>query len=485
MQPRHRFATLLWLLAFPCGALAQSSDPAPEGALQPVSLEPQASESAAGAERVKQAPVVTLRQVLARAREDPPAILAALATLHRVEAQESYARGAYIPRFSIEGGTGIAYTHQPFMPKSIADLTPAERAAVGYGGAPETVTAVSQTSFGRGTLDYALFDMGRRYAVKSTHMIAEAQKNGYKAAQRSATQAASELYLRAVAAIAFVEDARLTKDRRDTQFQAITGLAKAGLRPSVDATRSQIEVVAARYALETREIELEAAGAALSAAMGGDPTQPLAPAPFDEAVLPAPLDPLRASVQAIERRPEIKQLAATLQARQHDHRAAIGARLPTSGVLAQGNASYVNIYHGDGYEKFFGSANASIYLRWAALDPAIWRRASVTSGAIEEAQKQLETMLLNVRAEVVDAAYTVKRTHALVEQATQILAAAEAARTAQNERYRAGVASLLDLLDAEGVEQNARRQRIEAARDHRIARLRLLALSGTLDELAK
>jgi len=202
-------------------------------------------------------------------------------------------------------------------------------------------------------------------------------------------------------------------------------------------------------------------------------------------VLPAPLEPLPASVQAIERRPEVKQLEASLEARKFDHRAAIGARLPTAGLLGNANLSYSSIYHGDGYEGRFLSANGSVYVRWAALDPAIWRRASVTHGAIDEAQRQLETLLLSVRAEVVDAAYLVKRAHALVEQATQILAAAEAARTAQNERYQAGVASLLDLLDAEGIEQNARRQRIEAERDHRIARLRLLALCGTLDDLAK
>ncbi len=62
--------------------------------------------------------------------------------------------------------------------------------------------------------------------------------------------------------------------------------------------------------------------------------------------------------------------------------------------------------------------------------------------------------------------------------------AAQVTRVAQNERYRAGVASLLDLLDAEGVEQNARRQHIESLRDHRLARVRLLAICGQLERLA-
>lgn len=430
---------------------------------------------------------VTLHEVLERARQNPPAILSALATLQRVQAQEQYARGAFIPRFTVEGGTGITYADQPYLPvqtkKALAKLTPEEKAAAG--DFPDRVQSTSQNTYGRATVDYPVLDMGRRYAVKSAHLNTEAQRSAYSAAQRSAAQAASELYLRGVAAILLVDDARLTLERRTSQLNAISGLVRAGLRPSVDATRASIEEVAARYALETREIELLASGAALAAAMGANPTEPVRAAEFDDKVLPAPLAPLPASVLAIERRPEVKQLEATLGARRADHRAAIGARLPTAGVIGQGNVSYSSIYDGNGLEGRTLAGSGSVYVRWAALDPAIWRRAGVTQGAIDEAQRLLEAALLEVRAEVVEAAYQVQRTRALLEQATQVLAAAEAARTAQNERYRAGVASLLDLLDAEGIEQTARRQRIEAERDQRIARVRLLAACGAIGELGK
>lgn len=434
---------------------------------------------------------VTLHEVLDRARQNPPAILSALATLQRVQAQEQYARGAFIPRLAVEGGTGVTYADQPYLPirsrEALNRLTPEEREAYRelYGDLPARVQSTSQTTYGRATVDYPILDMGRRYAVKSAHMNIVAQQSAYSAAQRTAAQAASELYLRSAAASLLVDDARLTLERRSSQLEAISGLVRAGLRPSVDATRAGIEEVAARFALETREIELLATGAALATAMGASPTEPVRAAEFDDKLLPAPLAPLPASVLAIERRPEVKQLEAALGARRADHRAAIGARLPTAGVIGQGNLSYVSIYQGNGLEGRTLAGSGSVYVRWSALDPAVWRRASVTQGAIDEAQRQLEGVLLEVRAEVVEAAYQVQRTRALLEQATQVLAAAEAARTAQNERYRAGVASLLDLLDAEGIEQTARRQRIEAERDQRIARVRLLAACGAIGELGK
>jgi outer membrane protein TolC len=440
--------------------------------------------------RNRQGRTVTLHEVMQRAKSNPPSIVAALATLRRVQAEESYARGAYIPSLTIEGGTGVSYQDQPYLPKktqeAYAKLPPDQAMALGVSDLPDRFSAASQQTYGRGNVDYALFDLRRRYAVTAAQLSAQAGSSAYAGAQRVAMQAAAELYLRALAATAFVEDAKLTLERRDSQWKAIANLAKAGLRPSVDGTRAEIEALAARYALETREIELASTGAALAVAMGDDPNSPATPSGFDDSVLPAPLDPLRASAKAVEDRPEIKQLELALESRRVEHRAAIGARLPTAGLLGTGNVSYQNVLgSGNGYQGRFVAGAASVYIRWAALDPAIWRRANVTSRAIEEAQQVLEAQLLTVRAEVVEAAYNVQRARALVDQATQILAAAEAARTAQNERYRAGVASLLDLLDAEGVEQNARRQRIEAERDHRIARVRLLTLCGDVEKLAR
>ncbi|HEX5659424.1 MAG TPA: TolC family protein [Polyangiales bacterium] len=438
---------------------------------------------------------VTLKQVIERARTSPPAILAALAALRRTQAQESYARGAYIPRVTIETGTGINYQDQPYLPietqkeraRVEAMFTPEQiQAAIEngtYSNLPDRFSAASQNSYGRLNVDYALFDLQRRYAITTAQLNSKAQSSAYVAAQRTAIQAASELYLRAVAADAFVDDARLTLERRDSQWKAIAGLSKAGLRPSVDATRAEIEAVAAKFALETREIELRSTSAALAVAMGDDPNRPASAEGFDDTSLPPAREPLKASAVAVEQRPEIHRLQLALSSRRNDHRSAIGARLPTAGLIGSGNLSYQNVISGNGYQGRFLNATGSIYVRWSALDPAIWRRANVTSKAIDEAQRQLEQQVLAVRAEVVDAAYQVQRARALVDQATQILAAAEAARTAQNERYRAGVASLLDLLDAEGVEQNARRQRIEAERDHRIARVRLLALCGEIDQL--
>ncbi|MDB4990030.1 MAG: hypothetical protein JWN04_5208, partial [Myxococcaceae bacterium] len=206
---RHACLILLFCVGFPIAARAQ---------------EPAAPRT------------VTLVEVLKIAREDPPAILGALAALQRIQAQEQYARGAYIPRFTVEAGTGLSYNSTPAAPlsyiKSYDELIAARNAQRANGATeamlgpepaslPARVSSTSQNTYGRATLDIPVVDLGRRYAVKSASLATSAQRQAYSASQRSAEQAAAELYMRAVAAISLVEDARLTEERRTNQYNAI------------------------------------------------------------------------------------------------------------------------------------------------------------------------------------------------------------------------------------------------------------------------
>jgi outer membrane protein TolC len=424
---------------------------------------------------------LSLSQVLQRARENPPAVLAALATLARVEAEEAHARGGYLPRVSVEAGTGFQYDNRNLTPNRVQvppGLPPELREQYLRSTRIPRYEASSFHNYASAQLDYTLVDGARRHGVGAAAERSRAEHSALSASQRAAVAAAAELYVRSHAASELADDARLSEERRTQQLTAIATLTKAGVRPSVDLQRAEIERLGARYVRETREIEEQASFAALAVAVGLDPDRPLRPQSFDDAALPAPRAPLAATAIALERRPELRQLEAELQARRAEHRAAIGARLPTLGVLGSGNVSHFDILNGTGIQGLAAGASGHLYLRWSAVDPAVWRRARVAAAAADEAQRRLEAAQLEVRAEVVEAAYAVQRTRAQLEQARQVLAAAQATRTAQNERYRAGAASLLDLLDAEAIEQNARRQRIEAEREHRIARLALLASCG-------
>lgn len=423
------------------------------------------------------APVLTFREALRRAREQPPSVLAALAGLSRAQAEAAYARGARLPRVSVEGSSAIAYSKQPALTSSMVQ----EQAVPTVGH----IDAVTRVQRGTLSLEMAVLDLARWRSIDAADRGVDVQDTARAETVRDALDLAARLYVSAVATRDLVADAQLTLERRTSQHAAIRTLVRAGLHPAVDAARAEIEVVAARFALETREVEREASQAALAAALGIDPAQAVHPSDFDDAALPTPLAPEHAADLAAVASPQAQRGIATLAQRSADHRTAVAARLPTVGLVGSGSASHVGVKSGLAIEGASYDASAGVYLRWSALEPTTWRRAHVTHAAVGEAERQRDAALLAVRAETTATAFEVKRTRAALGQAMEVWNAAQAARTAQNARYKEGVATLLELLDAESVEQAARRQRIEALRDYRTAQTRLLAVCGVIDKLAE
>jgi|GEM_PF-2621796 len=458
---------------------------------------------------------ITLSQLIQRARENPPAVVASLAALQRLEAQEFQAKGAYLPRVNVGVQGGYLYNNFPYLiskmqapravgaPPVIQDpnnpTTPELGALLQYNAdalnsqieasqqkptfGQQRVTNTSVNIAGTATVDWALVDFSRGGTVELAKAQRVQQEFAAATAQRVAIQAAVELFLRGVAAQGLVDDAQLSSDRRSDQLKSISALVRAGIRPSVDAQRAEIEAVAARHWLEVRIIEQQLTMASLSAALGEDPENPLRPVPVENDPFAIPETLRKATALAAENRPELRQAEAMVAASQADHRAAIGSRLPVLGVTGTAQLSYTKVDDGFGVTGRNLGGTALGYLRWNIFDPVTFRRAKVTSKAVIEAQKQFESVLLGVKQKVAEALYTAQIAKAQLDRATETLAAAATTRQAQNERYRAGVSTLLELLDAEELEQNARRGRIEASRDYDIARANLLAVCGTIDKL--
>lgn len=431
---------------------------------------------------------LSLSEVLRRASEHPPDVALARANVKRARAALYTARGAYLPRMSVDGSSGLGYDNRATTPNKIIvppDVPPEQRDDfLRYARTPR-YEATTLTTQGSLTVDYTLVDASRRPTIDAAAQSADADAHDLADVRRRAQLVAVESYLTCLAADALLEDARLTVSRRTEQVEAIARLVQAGVRPSVDLTRAQIDLVAARHGVEVRAIEVDAARGTLAVAIGNDPGQPVRPIAIDDARWPEPRDPAATRTAAVAERPELARLTASLGARRAEHRAARAARLPTLGLLGSGNLSHADIWSGTGIQGIAYGASGALALRWTALEPSVWRRPRLTQAELSVAEQTLNRTSLTVRATATEAAYAVKRTHALLDQATQVLATAEVARSAQLQRYRAGVASLLELLDAESIAQTARRQRIEAERDHRIARARLLAESNELELLAR
>lgn len=409
---------------------------------------------------------VTLKDVLVRAERDAYGVLLAKATLDRFDALEDQAIAAYFPRLVAQAQAGLSYDNPRVPPNAPRD---------------EFKSFNAQGSL---NLDWTLIDFARDASHGAARARTRAARHARKNAIRQASLAAVELFFRASAASALVEDAALTVERRTSQHDAAAALVKAGTRSPLDAQRARIEMISAEYTLQARRSDQQAAFSALAVAMGLPPTRLVQPAP-SENTFAGPVSPRRAQELAYQNRPEVQQLRAIVLTRRKEHSSAIGQRLPTAGVSATGSLSYVSMIEGEGIDGRQYGGSAIGYIRWSLIDPVIWTQGSVAEAGVLEAQGQLKLVAQSVMAEAVEASFLLQRAKTELDRAEAVLAAGRVTREAQNGRYRAGLASLLELLDAENLEQLARQQRIQAQRDYRIASARLWAACGLLKRWAR
>jgi outer membrane protein len=420
----------------------------------------------ASAQAAPEEPEISLRDALRHARSDAPAVAAAAAAYVLRQAEHGAAQDAYYPILTTQSTAGYVFDNRLVV-------TTAPR--VDY----RSLTA--QTSI---SVEWAALDLARGARIDATEAAAQAQALAARTTQHDAVLLAAELYVAAAAAAELTADAELTLTRRTEQERAIAELVKAGTRSPLDMERAKIETLSARYAYAASQVDEVAACAALSAAIGRSATQPVHARAGKLQALEFELSPALAQAAAAADRPEIASQAALIIARQGEYDAAIGARLPTVGVTALASASYLDVKHGDFPDGHQYGGSALLYVRWSGLDPAVWTRASVASAAVAVAERELAVRQHAVTTQAVAAVHAAVRAKSELERAIAVLQASEITREVQNGRYRAGVASMLELLDAENLEQQARRRRIEAERDHYLAGARLLWASGRIDSLA-
>lgn len=409
-------------------------------------------------------PTVALVDVLRFARRDPPAVKQAFAALARAQAERSAAKGAWLPSLSVEGMLGYTLNDELVYP-----------------GAPR-IAWRSFDARGTAALEWSVLDLARGATISARGAEVKSQRLSSLAAQRTAAALAAELYVRAGATTELIEDARLSLERRTRQHEAISQLVSSGNRSPVDAERAKVEMLSAKYVLAMRESDERAAFSALAVAIGRPANRPVRPATQNASfpAVAAAVSAEQALKLALQNREELQAAAWAVAALRDDYSAALLERFPTLGLSGNTLALHSQVTSGEGIDGSQYTATGGAFLRWRGLDPAVLFKASVAEAAAREAERERELTKQSIGADAVAAFHALTRAKLERERSIEVLRAAQSTREAQLDRYRVGVGSLLELLDAENLEQTARQGRIEAERDEAIAAARLLATCGLM-----
>ncbi len=378
-----------------------------------------------------------------------------------------------------------------------ADLLPQVRGAVG-----ETRLKVNLEAYGfsipgqppivgpfnvfdaRAYVQQSLLDLRAVHRRHAASDALEAARQDEKSARDLVVLACGQLYLQAVAG-----EVRIATVRAQLQSaEALLGTARdrraAGLGAGIEVLRADVQAQAQRQRLIVAEQEAAKEKLALARAIGlpaGQRFRLADPMPF----LPSPAIPAEeAAARAAANRPELKAAAARVDAAEEARKAARGEGLPTVGVSADYGAI------GNTVSGALATFTVSGGVRVPVFEGGrVAARVREAEARAAEARARLADLRARVYYEVQSALLDLRAAEERVKVAENGVALARQQLEQSRDRFAAGVADNLEVVQAQEALAGAEESRIASLYAHNVARFSLArAMGGAetgLNELVK
>jgi outer membrane protein TolC len=407
-------------------------------------------------------PRLTLRQAVEIALENNPTLAASEAQLSAAQASVDEARSLHLPR--VEASLHGSRTTNPtrvFSQLLGQERFGAENFDIDSLNSPDAFTNFTS----RLTVSQPIWTGG---AIRSSR---ESARNRSDAAALAKERARQEVVHRV--AVAYT-GALLARARHRVALEA-RAAARAHVRQAGDLLEAGLVVESDLLLARVRESEVEemviategdveVAHAALNVAMGRGVATPLslpADLEIEESSATGGEDLAALEAEALRLRPDF--LAATLQrqAAGWGAREARSSRRPQIGIEAFYESNAEDLIDSDGTNWMVAAA-----VRWRLFDGnetgARMRRAQAEERWTEERNRELEDAIpLEVRRAFFDRRTAVLR----VEEARRAVEMSTESQRIIEDRYREGLATLVELLDAEAALTRARTRQVAARRD--------------------
>ncbi len=408
---------------------------------------------------------MTLNEAVRRALAVQPSLIQAEGDQRNASAGQRSAAGAFLPSITLGGASSNAGANR-------------YNSATG-----QIVTVPTSTSYsGSLGLSLDLFTGFRRLANKSAAAAtAEAADAGVTNQRYQVTAATAELFFTALADAELVRVAQAQVDRAKEERQISVNKFQAGAATRSDTLTSTVDLGNAQLALLQAQASLATAQANLGRQVGVD--QPVR-AVADSALPPLPdTTALRSAV--LDSAPQLRQAQAQARAARAQVTAARAQYWPTisasysNGYTALDSLGRLAVMPWSTTQNYVNNWGLRFSLSWTLFN-GFTREADQVSAAVlrdvAEAHAADLRRQLNAQFTQQGAALFTAYTQIGIT-GTNVAAAAEALRV-QQERYRLGAATLLDLLTAEANLTQAAVNQVQARYNYLFARAQLEALVG-------
>jgi outer membrane protein TolC len=398
---------------------------------------------------------VTLNEAVQRSLQVQPAMIQARGDQDNAGAQRRAAYGAFLPTLSLS---------------SSASRQTQASIVNGFPVVPGDFTFNSALS---ANLD--LFAGFRRLARRSN---AQATLNAAEAGvvnQRfQVTLATKQAFYNALANEELVRVAQSQVRRAQQQLQISVEKLRAGSATRSDSLRSTVDYGNARIALLQAQANLATAQANLGRQIGVD--QPVRAVP--DTSLPALPDTAALRSFALDEAPQVEQADQQARAAKASVWDARSAYLPTI------NASYRTSSQGiqqpwEGFDNNRNLNSLTFALSWTLFNGFQREQSNTQAGTARDvAAARAADTRRQVRAQLTQQLAAMATTYQAIEIARANLAAATEDLRVQNERYRVGAATILDLLTSQTALTQAEVNVVQTRFNYLIARAQVEAVVG-------
>jgi outer membrane protein len=409
-----------------------------------------------------QLPKLTLAEAIERANRVQPSVVQAFGTVRNAQARQRSASGAFFPSLSLNSGIGRSFSEGPQR------VDPNTGQVINGNATNQSLTnSISSnvdlfTGFRRGN---------EKKAANSNRDAAEASLLN---ARNNQTLTTTNQFFDVLAAQELLRVREASVRRAEEQLKVSVALLHAGRGIRPDSLRSVVTLGNAQLQLINAQTALATAEANLGRLVGEDGPVGAVEDSSLYALLPA-VDTAQLRAEAMAQAPSVKAAEASAQSAHAAIAVAKAAYFPTLNLSANMslNASRANSY------DFLQGRQFNLGLTWPIFNRFQREQSIVNSQTSAEtaqanAAESRRQVLASFTADI--AALEAARLRIAITQ-TSVLAATEDLRV-QQERYRLGASTIVDVLTSQEALNQAEVDAVTARFDYVRARAQISALIG-------
>jgi outer membrane protein TolC len=332
----------------------------------------------------------------------------------------------------------------------------------------------------RASLSQSIFNFRNLERERSASESLKAAQFSYKDAREMVVLAVGNSYLQAIAAVARVETIEAQVKSAQALYDKAADQQKAGLSPAIDTLRSQVELQTRQQQLIVARNDLAKLKLSMARIIGLPPGQEFVlteKAPY-QALTPLPLDTYLQ--RAYASRADYQAAMAQVRAAELSRRAATAGHYPTVDIDANFGDIGVTPSQSNGTWQVNGGINIPIFAGNRTHSDVLEADAQ-----LKQSRSQLGDLRGRIDYEVRSALLDLNAAAEQVAVARSSVDLAEQALTQSQDRFTAGVADNLEVVQAQEAVASAHESYIQSLYAHNLSKVELAYAIGDAEHGVK